>query len=228
MIIPCSGSRGCGSRQEGGLYACTSTSVFGRPVEEFVIDPAREFRGEAFRAPILYQDQDGVNHMLIWIGAEFYPFVPDFVEEVRKMGVSRRIPRGFPIEKLTPYKSKMILIHSKAIPDFGYFAPPTGKCLKPDIEHLCTFDLWPLSSLESVENHKLIFGEEDSVAVATPSVTYRVSRCTKASEGTPYVSGAFAAFHFTHLEFVSLVNKAPKELAEKVTKAGISMIVLPD
>ncbi len=228
MIIPCSGSRGCGERQEGGLYACTSTSIFGRPVEEFVIDPAREFRGEAFRAPILYQDQDGVNHMLIWIGAEFYPFVPDFVEEVRKMGVSRRIPRGFPVEKLVPGESRMILIHSRSIPDFDYTVPLTEMCLKTDVEHLCTFDLWPLSSLESKDRHEVVDVKMGRIAeVTTPSASYCVDKyCMEAPEERPYLSGAFAAFHFTHLEFVSLVNKAPKELVERTRKSGIELLVL--
>ncbi len=206
-MINCSGKRGCGTRKEGGLYACVSTSVFGRPIEEFVIDPAREWKGKCFRTPILYEGQNGVNHMLVWVGAKFYPFVPDFVEEARVMGVSRRIPKGFPVEKLKPGESKMFLIHPQAIPDFGYFVPPTGKCLKPDVEHLCTFDLWPLSSLESIENHKLIFGEEDSV-------------------GTSYLAGAFAAFYLTHLEYVNKDRKAPKELVEKVQTAGFGMLVL--
>ena len=31
MIIPCSGKRGCGERQEDGLCVCVTRSAFGRP-----------------------------------------------------------------------------------------------------------------------------------------------------------------------------------------------------
>ncbi len=225
MIIPCSGSRGCGTRTSGGLYACVSRSPTGLPIESFILDPARLWKGEPFRAPILYERQSGFD-MLVWIGAEFYPFVPDFIEEARAMGISRRIPRGFPIEKLVPKESRMILIHPKSIPQFEY-SVKQDLCQIPELDHTCTFDLWPLSSLESMDKH-IVHQLEGVRGITTPSVKYSVHNPLEASEERWYSPGAFAAFHFTHLEFVSLVNKAPKDLAEKVTKVGIELLVLPN
>ena len=225
MIIPCSGSRGCGTRTSGGLYACVSRSPTGLPIESFVLDPARFWKGEPFRAPILYERHNGYD-MLIWIGAEFYPFVPDFIEEARAMGISRRIPRGFPIEKLVPGNSRMILIHSKSIPQFEY-SVKQEMCQIPEIDHRCTFDLWPLCSLESLDKH-IVHQLEGVRGVTTPSVKYSVYKPIEAPEERDYLSGAFAAFYFTHLEYIGDEGKAPKELAEKVVEAGIELLVLPD
>ncbi len=41
--------RGCGMREKGGLYACCGTSPFGKPVEEFLIDPPLPFIRRAFK-----------------------------------------------------------------------------------------------------------------------------------------------------------------------------------
>lgn len=228
MITPCSGKRGCGTREEGGLYACVSTSILGRPIEEFIIDPAREWKGKCFRAPILYEGRDAF-HMLVWVGAEFYPFIPDFIEEARIMGVSRRIPRGFPIEKLTPGKSKMFLIHSRAVPKFEYQVLPSGMCLKKDTQHLCTFDTWSLSSLDSSDKH-LTYSElhDSAVEIKTPSVAYKVNKCLEVPKERLYQPGAFAAFYLTHLEYIDKEGKAPRDLAEKIEKAEFDLLVLPD
>ena len=228
MIIPCSGQRGCGTREEGGLYMCVGVSPTGTPIEEFILDPAREFRGKHFLSPILYE-RNGIYDILIWVGAEFYPFVPDFIEEAQWMGISRKIRTNFPIDKLTPGESRMILIHKRAIPKFEYEVLPTGWCLKSDEDHLCTFDLWPLSSLRSMKNHKVL--QEDDiqmqVEIVTPSVSYHVTKPLFA-ESWGYQAGAFAAFYITHLEYINLENKAPGELAKKVDTAGYEMLVLSD
>ena len=229
MIIPCSGARGCGTRGIGGLYACVSRSPAGLPIEAFILDPARFWKGGPFRAPIIYERPDGIFDILIWVGAEFYPFIPDFIEEARAMGISRRIPRGFPIEKLTPGESRMILIHSRAVPQFDYQALPSGKCQKKEVDHLCTFDTWSLSSLNSVQNH-VTYSEvwDSAVEIKTPSVVYKVNKCLEIPEERPYVAGAFAAFFLTHLEFISSEGKAPRELYEKASGSGIDLLILSD
>ncbi len=228
MITPCSGQRGCGTREEGGLYMCVGISPTGTPIEEFVLDPAREFRGKHFLSPILYE-RNGIYDILIWIGAEFYPFVPDFIEEAQWMGISRKIRTNFPIDKLTSGESRMILIHKRAIPKFEYEVLPTGWCLKPNEDHLCTFDLWSLSSLRSMKNHEVL--QEDDiqmqVEVITPSVSYHVTRPVSGN-GEYHQAGAFAAFELTHLEYINSEGKAPKVLAEKVEVAGYEMLVLQD
>jgi len=225
MITPCSGKRGCGTRRADGLYMCVGTSPIGIPIEEFILDPVREFRGKHFLSPILYEQEDGIYDVLIWIGAEFYPFVPDFIEEAQWMGISRKIRKNFPLERLTPGESRMILIHKRAIPKFEYEVLPTGKCLKPDVEHKCTFDLWPLSSLKPMKNHNVIETESSMYAeIVTPSVSYHVT--IPMSGNGDYQSGAFAAFYITHWEYIG--KSRPKELAEKVEVAGYEMLILSD
>jgi len=226
MITPCSGKRGCGTRKEGGLYMCVGTSPTGIPIEEFILDPAREFRGKHFLSPILYKRENGIYDVLIWIGAEYYPFVPDFIEEAQWMGISRKIRKNFPIDKLTPGESRMILIHKRAIPEFEYKVSPTGHCLKPDVEHKCTFNLWPLSSLRSMKNHEVIETDRpECVSIVTPSVSYHVTKPISA-ESDQYQAGAFAAFYITHWEYIG--KGKPKELAEKIETVGYEMLVLPN
>lgn len=120
-----SGSRGCGSRQKGGVYLCTHLSPFGSPLEDFLVDPVLPFAGEPFRAPILIADPEDirVQHAVIWVGAQFYPSPVDFIEEVRRKGASRRVPSGFSFSALTPGKSRMIFVHPKAY---------TQACVLPD------------------------------------------------------------------------------------------------
>jgi len=104
--------RGCGRRVPGGTYLVCSTSPFGLPVEYFVVDPPVSVDMESFRSPILHEE-NGTCHVIMWIGEKFYPSAVDFIEEARVQGVSRRVPSGFPFEKLTK-NSKMILIHPRA------------------------------------------------------------------------------------------------------------------
>jgi len=65
-------NRGCGQRIRGGCYACTGLSPFGKPIEEFLIDPPISIDTEPFRSPQMFQ-KDGRNHVFIWIGEQYYP-----------------------------------------------------------------------------------------------------------------------------------------------------------
>ena len=107
--------RGCGERKDKGLYLECATSPFGLPIEHFIFDPPIPINQEPFRAPILWKDKKtGIYHVLIWIGKKFYESPWDFIREAEAKGVSRRIPKNFPIHKLSP-GSSMLLIHSDAI-----------------------------------------------------------------------------------------------------------------
>lgn len=116
--------RGCGSRSEEAPYACCGLSPFGRPIEEFVIDPAIPWPGDFQRGvkilPRNPKDPDSINDMVIFVGKKFYPSPWGFVEEVRRFGASRKLPANLPFEKLTPDESRMVFVHSKVIPDFDY------------------------------------------------------------------------------------------------------------
>lgn len=91
------GPRGCGkARQAGGVYLETGFSEYGAELEEFLIDPVVQINpyeiGLSPRAPLLFQSNTSANsyHVFDWVGAEHYPNAVDFLEEVRRMGLSRR------------------------------------------------------------------------------------------------------------------------------------------
>lgn len=224
--------RGCGSRVEGGLYAICPCSPFGKPVEYFLIDPAIPWGHRQLRGPMLVESQKhkGLHHVIIGVGKEFYPFVPDFIEEVRVMGVSKRFPRNFPIEKLTPGQSRMIFLHLNAIPKFDY--KNNTKCPK-DLNHKpCIKDLWNLSALESVKKKHVVTVESMAVRVDTPSVQYYIDLPDKPEMGTKkklgYKAGLFASFPIWFFSYVTRKGKMPKDLKERFQKSKFKLKVEPE
>ncbi len=127
-------TRGCGKRKPGGVYICTKLSPHGVPLEEFIIDPPEAYEGEKFRVPIIFE-RSGINHLLFWVGKEFYPFPSDFIEEVRRFGASKRVPVGFPIQKLSA-GSLMFFVHPLAIIKNHDVLPPPPLCPKRLKSHL--------------------------------------------------------------------------------------------
>ncbi len=100
-------TRGCGGRKENGLYATVETSLFGQPIEWFIVDPALPVQQNLnLRAPLMLEDRicnkcgtdllnprtpdqicptcgysHGTFHLVLGIGAKYYPYLSDFVEE---------------------------------------------------------------------------------------------------------------------------------------------------
>jgi hypothetical protein len=108
--------RGCGSRVQGGSYLVTHLGPNGRPVEDFLIDPTEPFPLESLGITprgVYPIERDGVTHVVDWVGSADYLNVADFVEEVRRHGLSRRIPRTFDFSLLTP-ESRIIVLHARA------------------------------------------------------------------------------------------------------------------
>lgn len=109
--------RGCGTRTLGGVYATTQMGSSGQPLDWFLLDPPIVLDWSAIGvSPIgvsLLPDTAGVYHIWDWVGEAHYPLPADFVEEVRVMGMSRRLPRNLDFSKLT-VDSRVICIHAKA------------------------------------------------------------------------------------------------------------------
>ncbi len=126
--------RGCGKRKPGGVYICSKLSPHGVPLEEYLIDPPEFYGGERFRVPIIFE-KNGTNHLLFWVGKEFYPYPSDFIEEVRQFGASKRVPVEFPIEKLSRW-SLMFFVHPRAIIGDYQALPPPPRCPKGLKNHL--------------------------------------------------------------------------------------------
>lgn len=108
--------RGCGRRIKGGIYLECGMSPFGSPVEHFLCDPPARIPDGLPLAHlgINWLERGGVWHVVDWVGSSHYLNVADFVEEVRRFGLSRRIPRSAPLERLTA-DSRILLVHSRAI-----------------------------------------------------------------------------------------------------------------
>ena len=109
-------TRGCGSRVKGGIYAETMLGPGGTPIEAFLVEPPRPVPDDLGISPIGVKlvEIDGAFHVFDWVGSEHYPHVADFVQELKAMGLSRRLPKTLDFSKLGP-ESRMFLIHSEAI-----------------------------------------------------------------------------------------------------------------
>lgn len=224
--------RGCGTRKDNGLYICIASSEFGKPIEHFLLDPPKPFIGKPFRTPIIVEGKK-VNHIMIYVGKEFYPFVSDYIEECRVQGISRRIPKSFPFERLTPFESRMFFVHERAIPLFEY---DTGRDCPRKIKHThkpddtCVFDLWHLSALERIKDkHEVSIIDENHAGIQTPSVKYSVNlprmppiNLDKKAKYM-YQTGIFAAFFVSHLEYVNKEKKIPTTLKKRIKETDFDI-----
>jgi hypothetical protein len=113
------GSRGCGYRQPGGVYLRTILSSRGSPLENFLFDPPipapEEMMIPTRGVSIIERPGDpGIYDVYDKIGVASYPNVADFYQELRKLGLSRRIKRDSRLELLDA-RSRIFLIHPRAI-----------------------------------------------------------------------------------------------------------------
>lgn len=126
--------RGCGTRVLGGIYAEARTSPNGSPIEYFLIDPPQIIDAEVMGlSPIGVSlvEMGGVTHIFDWVGSESYPNVADFVEEVKRMGLSRRLSRSLDFSRLGP-GSRIICLHSRAhiVNHRDYYEAASWNCPK--------------------------------------------------------------------------------------------------
>lgn len=116
--------RACGKRKPGGMYIETGQSDDGMPVEYFLLDPPLKITPrvqdalgiKALGVTIVGRPNPKgriVYHVIDWVGQEYYPNVADFVEEVRRQGLSRRIPMTAEFARLTS-DSRILLVHPRA------------------------------------------------------------------------------------------------------------------
>lgn len=108
--------RGCGERQQGGAYAETGLSERGLPIESFFFDPPIRVNAEEIGLTAigvkLVTREDGTTDVWDIIGSQHYPNVADFLEEVKRFGMSRRLPATLDWARLGP-NSKHVLLHAR-------------------------------------------------------------------------------------------------------------------
>lgn len=129
--------RGCGTRVAGGVYVVCPMGPNGRPLESFLLDPPVPIDMDALGlAPrgVQLLDRDGATHVLDYVGAQHYPNVADFLEEVRRFGLSRRVPRTLDFSRLGS-RSRILIAHGRGWIDgdrWPYYADGPGGWSVPD------------------------------------------------------------------------------------------------
>ncbi len=135
--------RGCGEREPGGVYAECGLSRRGRPLEEFLIDPPLPIpegldlvnkpqlwqRRLASGEPVLDGESLPSYDLLIWVGAEHYEYCPDYIEEVKRYGASRRLNPNLDLSLLSA-SSRMILAHPRVLNAAWQMQRPPQSCKK--------------------------------------------------------------------------------------------------
>ena len=140
--------RGCGFRVPGGIYAECGLKPGGSPLEAFLLDPPHSVDGWNGITPVgvtlIYHPETDVHHIVDWIGSEYYPNPTDFLEELRRFGLSRRLKRTFEFGKLS-VNSRILCVHARA----GVAVRPPGQwsCPQDQVKHKgggveCAGALW--------------------------------------------------------------------------------------
>jgi hypothetical protein len=143
--------RGCGSRTQGGIYWECALEPLGASLSDFIFDPPLPVPAELL-ARLPHQgvhpfEQGGVTHLLDRVGIKHYPNVADILEEAKRFGLSRRLPKTLPFDRLTA-DSRLVLVHDRGyVENFDRY--PIWHCPKSIHSHLkenqptqCCAGLW--------------------------------------------------------------------------------------
>jgi hypothetical protein len=138
LLVTSGARRGCGSRQPGGAYLAVSLGPGGLPVEHFLVDPpvavdAGSLGVIAVGTTMI--ERDGVSHVLDVVGCEHYPTVAAFIDEARRLGISRRIAKTAEFSRLTR-DSRLLLLHPHADIANALEFPAGRRCPCEVDEHL--------------------------------------------------------------------------------------------
>ncbi len=175
--------RGCGEREPGGVYAESGLSPWGRPLEDFLLDPPLPIPDglDLINKPQVWQrmlpsgepalDEQGqpIYDLLIWVGAEFYPYCPDYLEEVRRYGASRRLNPNLDLAQLSR-ASRMILAHPRVLNTLWQQQQSPQECGKHVPGHALTDTMERIVSEEGWEQEKeaMMASESLSALVRLP------------------------------------------------------------
>lgn len=238
------GPRGCGvSRTVGGVYAELPLGPNGQPVEHFLLDPPiiidPEELGLSAVGVKLIEDADGIWHVLDWVGSVYYPNVADMIEEVRHMGMSRRLPANRGALSVLGPQSKVLMVHNRGhIQNTVDYWQRFGDEFKDDIackkdieEHtdksylkMCVSLFW-----EDIQHGEEVGGEgipEGWVRRQMPSFSYEgMERPENAGH---YLPAIFAAFPIANLAVVKGDNGEHERPAELANESKLNVRIAND
>jgi hypothetical protein len=226
-------TRGCGRRLAGAIYAELGVAPTGRPVEDFLIDPPVKIDLDVAVQGVTWIERDGVWHMADWVGSKYYPNIADFVEEVRRFGLSRRIPSSSDFSRITP-ESRLLMVHSRAIihnvgdyrrSEFGPYACPQNidDHIRVKVQETCAGMWW-----EDIEG-----GEPDEETGAMiremPAFTYAATARKEGIE-PDYEPGFFASFPVGRLAIVNDKERQDyiQSLVKKTDSAKVSVQIVEE
>lgn len=249
IIVP----RGCGdARISGAVYAECGISLGGTStLRDFICDPPFPIDA-ALRAMIspngvtLFQ-QPGTDiwHIIDWIGESFYPNVWDFLGEVARFGLSRRLSSLLEYDKISP-ESRLLAIHRKAIirNDNDY---PDWNCPRDLISHEknlgvypCCAGVWaqdivdgepvatntPIKTVTLVDGKTAEIGEPRLIRRVRPAFTYYAHSQPPYAE-PEYDAGFIASFPLSRLAIVN-GGENPDRVSQSVSRANRVPIVHVD
>ena len=193
-LVTSGGRRGCGYRHPGAAYLAVPLGPGGRPIEEFLIDPPVVVDPATLGLTSVGTtmiERDGITHVLDIVGRQHYPTVLAFVDEARRMGISRRISRNSDFSKITT-ASRLLLLHAHAdianAPEF----PASERCPCQVPEHLADgftdmcARLWAHEPLTAAQHRLAMFA-------SFPIPHIEVVRDPAGGTHTPTVAAAAAA-----------------------------------
>jgi hypothetical protein len=253
--------RGCGEREPGGVYAEAGLSPHGRPLEDFLIDPPLPIPDglDLPNKPQLWQrmmpsgqsvrDEQGqpVYDVLIWVGEEFYPYCPDFLEEVRRYGASRRLNPNLDLELLSR-NSHMLLAHPRVINTLWQAQRSPVACAKNVPGHAapeseaeedewakdtqqvqtassmlhsgpCLFKVWELLPIEAAQSVIEVSGESPLCLRCIGSTTYSYRPTGESEDGL--APGLFATLPITGFALIQFDDGSVNEKARHKMLAAI-------
>ncbi|WP_293180442.1 hypothetical protein [Oceanithermus sp.] len=212
--------RGCGQRKRGAFYLEVGFGDSGWPVENFVLDPLIPYDGGPLRGPMPL-DIDGTTHVISWVGASYYPMPLDFLAEAAVLGISRRMPRTFPVERLTE-SSLLILAHARVLPDRARVSVDTPRAcrglvrLQPHDPDRCGGWLWHAEPNAVDEETGAAYRAFEPVGARTEVWSPTVF---------DWVPGLFAAFRLTRVAYVRSGDSGRDEEARRLLeRAGVPAV----
>lgn len=132
------GRRRCGVRQPGGAYLAVKLAPGGQPIETFLVDAPKVVSKDALGLSpvgVTLLEVGETTHVLDIVGRQDYPTVSSFIDEARRLGVSRTIARNSEFWRLTK-ESKLLLLHEHADIANAAIYPATCRCPCERDEHL--------------------------------------------------------------------------------------------